>query len=231
MNEYKGIYVLPEVTEYLYVTSPDKFTRYSTLRRWIRYEIFTPEAHKKSSKDLIINFEELVSLRMIVALRTAGFSLKNVREANDWLIRKTGYRYPFALKDLWISNTEIFIDLEGFFSVTKKGQFSFGFLKNWLKQLRRPYCTSPDLPVDLSFEYMGEREVASKWIPYQCVTLNPLIQFGSPCIEDTRIPTKSVYSMFLGGDSPKSISRSYGVPLFKIELALEWEKKIAAITG
>lgn len=231
MSNYKGIYEIPEATQYLYITAPDKYTNYSTVRRWIRKDLFAPEARRIPIKELVINFEELVSLRMIVALRLAGFSLRQVREAHQWLIEKTGYRNPFALRDLWISDTEIFVELQGLLSITKKGQFSFEFLKGWLRKLRRPDCSTIDSNLDLSFESINGKEVASKWTPHPCVVLNPLIQFGSPCIEDTRIPTRSAWAMFIGGDSPKSIAKSYSLPPFKVESALEWEKKIAGATS
>jgi len=155
------------------------------------------------------------------------FSLQHIRGVHKYLQYLTGYRRPFALKDLWISETEIFIEMEGFLSATKRGQYAMEFIKDWLHRIRRPDIGD----LDLTFEPREGREVASAWTPHPQVVLNPLIQFGAPCLQDTRIPTVAVWSMCIGGDTPETISKGYNVPLFKVQSALEWEEKIAGITS
>jgi uncharacterized protein (DUF433 family) len=115
--------------------------------------------------------------------------------------------------------------MEGWLSATRQGQYAMDFIKEWLRRLRRPLDTG----LDLSFRKVNGREVASTWVSYPYVLLNPLIQFGAPCIEGTRIPTAAVWSMFLGGDRPEALAKDYSVPLFKVQSALEWEKKLAGL--
>lgn len=130
------------------------------------------------------------------------------------------------MKDLWISETDIFIEMEGFLSATKRGQYAMEFIKDWLRRIRRPDIGS----LDLSFVKSKGKEVASAWTPHPYVVLNPLVQFGAPCIQDTRIPTVAIWSMFMGGDTPDAIAKGYNVSLFKVQSALEWEEKVAGIT-
>jgi uncharacterized protein (DUF433 family) len=163
---------------------------------------------------------------MIIALRVAGFSLQHVRKVHEWLKRATAYPRPFALKDLWISETEIFVEMENFLSATKQGQYTMDFIKSWLKRIRRPQNT-----LDLTFKKIDGNEVASSWIPRQYVVLDPLVQFGTPCIEQTRIPTSTIWSMYRGGDSLETIAKDYGIPLEKVEAGLEWETTIARIAS
>lgn len=225
MAAFTGIYELPEAGRYLYVTAPQKPPHYSTLHRWVRSGLPIPEARSIPAKSLFLTFEDLVSLRMIVALRIAGFSLQHVRRVHKWLVEATGYPRPFAMKDLWVSETDIFIEMYGLLSVTRQGQFAMEFIKEWLRQLRRPLVDS----LDLTFKEEHGKEIASSWMPHPYVVLDPLVQFGSPCLERTRIPTGAIWSMFLGGDRPTAIAKDYGVTLVKVQAGIEWEEKIAAI--
>jgi len=226
MSVFAGIYELTEASRYLYVTAPESSPHYSTFHRWVRSGLPLPEGSSIPTRDLTLTFEDLVSLRMIVTLRVAGFSLQHIRRVYQWLTEITGYRRPFALKDLWISQTEIFIEMEGLLSATRRGQYAMEFVKQWLSHLRRPLEDT----IDLTFKKFDGKEVASSWTPYTYVVLDPLVQFGTPCIDGTRIPTKAIWSSFSGGDTLKAIARDYGVPLVKMESALEWERKIAGIT-
>jgi uncharacterized protein (DUF433 family) len=222
---YEGIYELRNAGRYLYVTAPQRLPHYTTIHRWVRTGLPSAEAQALPKRELFINFQDLVSLRMIVSLRIAGFSLQHVRRVHKYLQNITGHMRPFALKDLWISKTDIFIQMEGFLSATKGGQYAMEFIKDWLQRIRRPDIGD----LDLTFVKSDGGEIASAWTPHPCVVLNPLIQFGAPCLQDTRIPTVAVWSMFRGGDTLESIAKGYNVPLFKIQSALEWEGKIAGI--
>lgn len=224
---YEGIYELCNAGRYLYITAPQKLPHYTTIHRWVRSGLPSAEAQALPERELFINFQDLVSLRMIISLRMARFSLQHIRGVHKYLQNLTGYRRPFALKDLWISETEIFIEMEGFLSATKRGQYAMEFITDWLHRIRRPDIGD----LDLTFVKSEGREIASTWIPHPHVVLNPLIQFGAPCVQDTRIPTVAIWSMFRGGDKPESIATGYTVPLFKVQSALEWEEKIAGITS
>ncbi|MBT9148786.1 MAG: DUF433 domain-containing protein [Dehalococcoidia bacterium] len=227
MPGFEGVYELAEASRYLHATAPQKPPHYSTFRRWVRSGLTVPEAPPIPAKGLFITFEDLVSLRMVVALRVAGFSLQHIRRVHRWLKDTTGYPRPFALRDLWISETDIFIEMENLLSVTRGGQYAMEFIKEWLSRLRRPLAGS----LDLAFRRVDGKEVACSWMPHSHVSLNPLIHFGAPCIEGTRIPTTAVWAMFLGGDKPEAIARDYGLPLIKVQSSLEWEKKIANLVS
>lgn len=225
MSAFAGIYELAEAGRYLYITAPEKPPRYSAVRRWVRSGLPVSEGPSIPAKDLFLTFEELVSLRMIVALRIAGFSLQHIRRVHQWLQDHTSYLRPFALKDLWVSETDIFVEMAGLLSATRRGQYAMEFVKEWLRRLRRPLDDS----LDLTFMTVNGKEIACSWMAHPYVVLDPLVQFGAPCIEGTRIPTTAVWSMFRGGDKPRAIARDYGVSLLKVQSALEWENKIAGV--
>jgi len=224
MPDYQGIYEMAEASRYLSLTSPSRL-RYSTVRRWVRSGLLWPEASDVPSRDFYLTFEELVSLRMIVALKAAGFSFREIRRAHSYLQELTGYTRPFALHDLWISETDIFVKMEGLLAATRRGQYALEFVRDWLRQLPR----FPHFSPDLSFKKVNDHDVASAWMPRLHVLLNPLVQFGAPCIEGTRIPTRAVWSMYVGGDRIETIARDYGVPTEKAQAALGWERQVAEL--
>ena len=232
-----GIYELTEASAYLYITAPKRPPAYSTVRYWVRTGVILPEYSalfpmeqslgvKESRKPVLLGFEDLVSLRMIVALRLAGFSLQHVRKVHLWLQEVTSYPRPFAVKDLWFSGSDIFVEMaQRILSASRHGQYAMEFVSEWLKSLRRPMAEG----VDLEFARSDGVEVAVAWFPQDWVELNPAVQFGAPCIADTRIPTQSVWSMYKGGDSKEAIARDYGLSAAKVKSAIEWEQQLAEV--
>ena len=71
-------------------------------------------------------------------------------------------------------------------------------------------------------------QVASKWSQQPSVMLDPSVQFGEPCIQHTRLPTRAVSSLVRGGDPPDLVTRSYGITPQELTAALHWESKTAA---
>ena len=64
-------------------------------------------------------------------------------------------------------------------------------------------------------------QVARSWSPQPGVVLDPAVQFGEPCIRDTRIPTRAVWSLVRGGDSQDLVARAYGITQGELTAALE----------
>ena len=227
MSTFSGTYELADAGRFISATAPGRPPHYRTIHRWVRSGLPNSDSTRVKAKEPFISFEDLISLRMIVALRQAEFSLKDVREVQRWLREATGYSRPFALKDLWLSDSEIFIDMEGFLlSATQRGQYAMDFVRGWLRQLQRPSVGT----LDIMFEPFNGTARASAWTPHTNVVLNPKVQFGAPCIEGTRIPTKAVLSMIQGGDAPATLAKDYGVSLDRIESALAWEKRLAGFS-
>ena len=73
-----------------------------------------------------------------------------------------------------------------------------------------------------------EDKVARSWEPRPYVVLEPAVQFGEPCIRDTRIPTRAVWGLVRGGDPEWLVMQSYGLTQDELTAALAWEEKVAA---
>jgi uncharacterized protein (DUF433 family) len=224
LSLFEGIYELHDAGRLLYVTAPEKLPHYSTIHRWVRSGLPSEEAKLLPKRDLFISFLDLISLRMIVSLRLAGFSLQHIRGVQKYLQELTKFERPFATKDLWVSKTDIFIEMDGLLSASKRGQLAMEYIRDWLARIKRPDIGD----LDIEFDKLGGVEVATKWTPSPSIVLDPTVQFGAPCLKNTRIPTESIWLMKGGGDSPQSICESYKLPMYQVQTALEWEEKIAA---
>ena len=75
-----------------------------------------------------------------------------------------------------------------------------------------------------------EDEVASSWEPRPFVVLDPAVQFGEPCIRDTRVPTRAVWGLVRGGDPEPLVMQSYGLTQDELTAALAWEEKSRRLT-
>lgn len=223
----EGIYELVEATRYLRATIPDRPPTYGKMLRWVRKGLSCPKLVGAQGKELYLTFEELISLRMVVALRQSGFSLQHVTRVENYLRGLLSYEHPFAVRDLWFSGTQIFVEMEHeLLSASRHGQLAMVILKSWLHALKRKTFVDKEF-MDMAFERRINGKLAvSSWTPYMSVILDPRIQFGVPCIEGTRIPTRSIWFMVKGGDSEKAIASAYHIPIEKVGAALAWEQKL-----
>ncbi|MDO8637643.1 MAG: DUF433 domain-containing protein [Dehalococcoidia bacterium] len=216
---FPGAYKVPEAARYLYVTTRLDLRKPTPrdLIRWMRLGLASQHLINAPGRELLIDFEDLVSMRIISFLHGIGISTDKIRKAKEYLERLTGNAHPFATEDLWTENTDIFAEVGKFLiTASRSGQLPFG-------KLVRQHLVNVH---DLTFS----RRVASSWTPSSGILLKPGIQFGAPCIAKTGIPTYAVWRMFMGGDSIGFISRSYSLEESQIEHAIDWENQLAQVT-
>jgi len=216
-EEFEGIYEIRDAARYIKATMtvPRPYTVTNRhLIRWIRRGLALEALSGVPGRELVIAFEDLISMRVISLLRAIGISFHAIYRAERWLREFTGARRPFATEVVWTEARNIFVHRESdLIAASLGGQYA-------LLELFRDYLW----PVaGLEFD---ERRVAVAWKPYADVLLRPSIQFGEPCILGTRIPTRAIWAMVTGGDSIGFLSESYGVDEVKIRHAAEWEQRL-----
>jgi uncharacterized protein (DUF433 family) len=215
---FTGIYEVPEAAGYLRASRmADEVYRVGSrhLIRWVRRGLVLPSLAEVPGRDLIISFEDLVSMRIIAALRAAGVSWPKIRKAEAWLREHTGKPRPFATELLWTERSDVFAEFQmKLIAASRCGQLAMDTLRNYL------------IPVHgLTF---GRERVAISWEPRDGILMHPLIQFGAPCIKGTRIPTRAVWGMVKGGDSIERVVRAYRITEDEAEAAVSWEEALAA---
>lgn len=216
---FRGIYDVPEAARYLRAGNP--WTEHhalssSTLIRWIRSGLSSPELADTPGRELLLEFNDLVSMRVITALRASGVGWREIRRTEQWLQQTRGVEWPFATEFLWTGQGELFAEWANrLVSGSRHGQAALDLLRDYV------------IPVS-GLAFSGESGLAVSWEPVASVTLNPLVQFGAPCIKGTRIPTRSVFGMIEAGDSPERVARSYGISQGELQAAYDWEQLLLA---
>jgi uncharacterized protein (DUF433 family) len=220
-TRFAGLYTVNEAALLLRATTPVKPIGSGGLRArsgdfiepssrhlysWIRAGIeSTPR------EDLVLDFQDLVRFRMIVALRSRGISARAVRVAEDTARDLTGQPQPFVTEPLWTYGSSVFLKLqETLFAISRGTQVAMAFLKDFLS------------PVHHGMNF-NDQAIAIDWRPFPGVLIDPEIQFGDPCIEGTRIQTEAVWTMYRAGESEQKLARMYKVTEEQIGAAIGWE--------
>jgi len=216
-NRFEGIYDPPTAARILQAArmGEDAYPVPSrTLIRWIRQGLTDPDLASAPGREMVLSFEDLVSLRVIAAMRAAGVPWRAIHLAEQWLRKATSYPRPFAREELWTSKSDVFSKFKGMLvSASQHGQLAMESIVDYL------------IPVaGLSFE----NHIARTWAPRDLILIDPKVQFGEACIKGTRIPASSVASMVNSGDSRASVMRAYQLSQDELEAALDWAESVAA---
>jgi len=213
---FEGIYETSEASKYIATT-----LRYATplnissrkVIYWIRRGLSEKGLSIIHGRELLLTFEDVISMRVIAALRAAGVKFSRIYEAERWLRKVTEHPRPFATEMLWTERSDIFIDMKRrLIAASRSGQYAFQILEEYL------------IPVHgLTF---GKQHIVQTWEPRDDIMLDPLIQFGAPCIKGTRIPTRTLWGMFMGGDIIEYISQAYHLTVEQIQNAIDWESTL-----
>lgn len=216
-----GLYKVPEAARYLYVTShlPSKYSRPTPnhLILWMRQGLASEHLINIKGHHITIDFEDLISMRVIYLLHGMGVSIDKIRKTKVYLSKLTGHSHPFATEKLWTETIDIFAEIGPLLiTASKYGQLPF------MELVRKNLVNIHDMTFS--------RGVADSWAPQTGILLKPNIQFGAPCIANTGIPTHSIWRMYLGGDSIDFLSHSYEVKSEQIKRAVRWEENLAEVT-
>jgi uncharacterized protein (DUF433 family) len=219
INYNTGLYGIPESAKYLANTPPltnGNKVNYSRLRYWIRESVPHIESPIYPTSKRLVSFVDLISMRMVAVLRARGVKLKEIKATEIWLRVEFGIPYPLASRGLWTYGSHVYIKFrENLLAASKYGQKAMDFIRDWLSEIE----------LDMTFDV---DDIANSWTPYQGISMNPIIQFGEPCISETRIPTSSIWSNHIAGDSPEIIAKAHDIDVGLVVNAIDWEKRIVA---
>ena len=209
---FVGIYGVSEAARYINAAdcAEDAYgVSLAGLTRWISRGMASPDRVRGAA----LTFEDVISMRVVAALRGAGVGWKAIDSSKKRLREATGAERPFASERLWSGKGQVFEDwASSLIAADKKGQAAVDMLRQRL------------IPANgLTFD--DDSGMASSWTPAKGVMLRPNIQFGAPCIPGRRIPTSAIYDMVHGGDSPQFVAKGYDISIESLEAALDWESQ------
>ncbi len=216
-DSFAGIYDVPEAARYIRAALNAERVypvQSSKMIRWIRRGVASRELVNTPGHELLIGFEDLISLRVVLALRAARIGWAKIDEAESFLRGETGSERPFATEDLWVAHGHVFAELRGrLLAASSFGQLAFDILREYL------------MPVH-GLKFNQETHIASSWEPLSGVVLKPDIQFGSPCVKGTRIPTRTIAGMVEAGDAEAWVASAYEISAEEVRAACDWESRL-----
>lgn len=217
---FAGIYSITHAVRYL--TGAGEYSKLQRtfkvdnrkLLRWVRAGLSEPSLATAPGRDLVLTFEDLISMRIVALMRAAGVSFRKIYVAEEWLREHTGSRRPFASELLWTASSDVFAELKTrIVAASRGGQIAMDFLRDEL------------IPVS-GLLYLDQRPVS--WTPHESVLIDPQIQFGASCVSGTRIPTRALWGMVAAGDRDEDVARAYGIKLDEVRAVVRWEDSLAA---
>ena len=223
----KGIYSVPEAARIVHTDA-------RSIRRWtMGYTL--PASQRFSAPILsttlapveeeeVLTFHQLIEVLFINLFRKHRVSMPVIRAAAAYAATLFHTNHPFAVEGFKTDGKSIFHqshfsseEIEGITQAQLvqdilRGQFVFG-------EFVEPYF--------LKIDY--ERFEAARYWPLgkdKRIVIDPARSFGQPIDSATGVPTKAIYSMYLGGDAPEHISRWFGVERQAIINAIAFEQTL-----
>lgn len=196
----RGIYDPTEAARLARV-HPDLLVRWTTGDRPI-----VPPAF-----NTFFDFEDLVSLLVVAELWRRGVPSDEIRLGVEALTSELDVNRPLAHVDaprrLATVGRAFFANV-GEWADAGKG-FQLAFLP-MIEPVLRP----------LEYDTHG---MAHLWRPVESVTATPDVQAGTPCLEETRVPTSTIAGLVEVGEEVEDIAFDFDLEIEQIEAALRFE--------
>ena len=163
------------------------------------------------------SFIDLVEVIAIGRLREKGFSLRRIRQINEYCRLALQKLRPLVTETFKTSGRDVFV------------MASSGYLLNVLHQAGMQAWDEVLDPFLDTLDY--EEEIARRWWPEgkgEPVVVDPDYGFGLPVIAGSGIRTEIVAERHRAGDTNEEIAYDFGVEVPQVEAALRYEMPSAA---
>ena len=165
----------------------------------------------RPSFERFFDFEDLVSLLVIAQLWRRSVPTDEIRLGITSLQQELGVERPLAHEEapqkLATVGRAFFANFGEWADVGKGFQLAF---LPMIEPILRP----------LEYDSAG---MANLWRPVEMVTAAPAVQAGTPCVEATRIPTKTIDGLIRVGEDKDDIAFDFDLEIEQIEAALRFE--------
>jgi uncharacterized protein (DUF433 family) len=179
----RGLYDLPEISRL--VCAP-----VATVEGWTRPTSRRPRL-LEAELDPLYSFYDLLTAKLIRELSQRGVPLGEIATGIDYLQQSTGSDRPFAHQEMATSGRNWFNKRgDQTVDVGKGGQLAWGD------------AVSPTLR---SLSY-GQGGMATVWRPMPRIWINPDVQAGASCIDESRTTTRLIWDLVEAGNSPADIA-------------------------
>jgi uncharacterized protein (DUF433 family) len=222
----KGIYTLTTAAKIIKI-NPQK------MRRWINgytysknmecrsYEPLLKTEFDYNSENVIVSFLDLVELLFINNFIQYGISIQKIRKAAVVASKLINTSHPFAIKKMFTDGKSIFADI-----AQEEKDDSLLDLIN--KQYQISEIIEPTLYKCIDF---NRYDLAEKWWPKGkdgAIVLDSSRNMGQPILDKYNIRTELIYDLYKTKHSISEIADWYELDKNAIEVAINYEKGLAA---
>lgn len=181
-----------------------------TISRWTTSTATRP-ALLEPQLDPFFSFHDLLTVQMIRELSRRGVKLPQVATGIAYLKDVTGVDRPFAHRDMATSGQAWFKKIEGQpVDLGKGGQLA------WDETVSQ---TLRSLAYD-------DTEMAVVWRPAHRVWLNPEVQAGASCIDNSRTTTHLIWNLVAAGTDVHDIVWQFELDLDDVLAAQDFEQRL-----
>lgn len=217
-----GLYTTSEAARLIGVdTASVRRWAFGYRRRGREYESVIRTDLQKLDNRYALTFVEFVELFSVKELRSVGVSWQKVRQALTTAKRLLEAEHPFATRRWFADPGGVFVELarqdedDVFVELVGHGQIAMQkTLSEYLQQLE-----------------FDARDLAERWNPWgpnAPVVVDPQIAFGQPVVRGTGVRTATLHRLHEGGESVDTIASLYDLPRSDVEVAVEFERALAA---
>ena len=205
-----GVYSLAQLRLYMALYgNPDDGNRTS---RWLRTAL-NPVEHLRWQADY--SFSDLVSLFVVRQLRDKGVKPRTIKQAERYLSAKWKTDRPFAREEIKTDGVEVFCDDD-----PEAGQIEAAGQQGQ-QALRQAIANG------LESVYYSDGG-AAYWLPAPGIVVDPRVQFGSPVMTGTRVPTDAVSGVARVMGIEQAVRR-FDLSVDQVENAIAFEDRLATL--
>lgn len=170
----------------------------------------------------VIGFRDLLEIRMVSAFVRHGVDLKVIRATVEAASRDFGRDYPLTNHQFLTDGKRIFLQA----IEETSGE------PPMIDVLRKQFVFSDIIKPSLyaGIEYGAEGAV--RWFPLgkrKTIVLDPALQFGTPVVTHTGVPTDTIYASYLAEGRDKTmVARVFDLTPKMVNDAVEFEERLAA---
>lgn len=211
----KGIYTIPDISKILQL--PNYRIRYWINEFWNHR--FSSNSLKSYSwgegREKATSFYTLIEFYTFYQLRQNGLSAQKILNAHDVISKKIDTPFPFASSIILTDGKFIFFSIDDMSTLIHADKS----LQSLIIDIIKTFCKKIEF---------NSSKLAERYYPLgknNTIVVDPHHQFGQPTIKNTNLLTETVYNIYIGTKSIKSISKLYDINSNQIKDVIKFHAK------
>ncbi|MDB5798788.1 MAG: hypothetical protein JWP36_2690 [Paucimonas sp.] len=186
--------------------------------------LWIPQYAEDEFDEKVIGFHDLLELRIVKEFVQSGVPLRVVRHCMDVARQIFGVEYPFTHRRFATDGETIFSEAVRSGDAEDEGMLNLRTRQYAFREIIKD-------SLYLGIEY--DDGYARRWYPEKrskAVVVDPERQFGHPVLEESGVPTASIYATFLAESRDRAaVAHLFDIPASQVTAAVRFEEKLRAV--